>query len=165
MRFKLSVFVIAPLSRQRIPWIEPMAVASGSQDKSVNAGGRIMTGCAFHFSRLAFVSFSAVRNPIFTLSAMMLSRALQGSIPGPCQRGYIPCLTFPKLFVLCRQFCRESFFPLFPCSLPRFFAVTAFSPSTIIAVFRTLPSSNTKSIFFKIRHISKSYKRFALSAR
>ena len=67
MRFKLSVFVIAPLSRQRIPWIKPMAFASGSQDKSVNAGGRIMTGCAFHFSRLAMISFSAVRNPIFTL--------------------------------------------------------------------------------------------------
>ena len=56
-------------------------------------------------------------------------------------------------------------FPLFPCSLPSFFVVTAFSPSTIIAVFRTLLSSNTKGNFFKIRHISESYKRFALSAR
>ena len=110
-------FVIAPLSRQRISWIQPMALASGSQGKSVNAGGRIMTGCAFHFSGLAIVSFTAVRNPIFTLSVMILRRALSGLNLRTLSTRINTISHFSEILRSLPSILSRKLFPLFPRSL------------------------------------------------
>jgi len=162
LRFKLSVLSLRHYLGSAFRGYSLCACIRKS-GKSVNAGADHDWLC-ISFLGLAIVSFTAVRNPIFTLSVMILRRALSGLNLRTLSTRINTISHFSEILRSMPSILSRKLFPCFRV-LSRFFSITAFSPSTMYCRIPHSPVFHTKGIFFEIRHIPKSYKRFALSAR